>query len=158
MRCTDVRSPNLCCEMLLTHGSILDSCVGSIQAQLNSCDSNDYSCLCAGYINMLTCYDNCPNDTGASTVQQQRTQNCNAASVYSSTTVLSTAPATSAASSGASSATSTSSSAAVESGSASGTSSGSSSTPSETGTSGAENVKAAGGLLALVFAGAAALL
>jgi len=136
--------------------SILDSCKGTIQAQLNSCSTNDYSCLCSNYINMLSCYANCPDDIGVQTVQQQRQQNCEAASVYGSTTILGTATS----SSGASSATSTSSESAAQTGFASETSttSGSSSAASETSSSGAQNVKAAGGLLALVFAGAAAFL
>jgi hypothetical protein len=43
---------------------------------------------------MLTCYNNYPNDPGVGIVQQQREQNCIAASVYGSTTTLGTAPAT----------------------------------------------------------------
>lgn len=136
--------------------SILDACMGTIQGQVNACASNDYGCLCTQYGNLLTCYDNCPMDIGATTVKQQRDQNCNAASVYGTTsTTYGTASATSAASS----ATSTSDSeAAVQTGFASGTSSGGSAAAVETGSSGAESVKAAGSLLALIFAGAAALL
>lgn len=102
---------------------------------------------------MLVCYNNCPSDIGVGTVQQQRQQNCDAASVYGSTTVLGTASSTS----GAASATSTSSESVAQTEFASSTSSGSSSAASETSSSSAQNVKTASGLLALVF-GAAALL
>lgn len=74
--------------------SILEACKATIQGQINSCQSNDYSCLCENYGNMLTCYNNCPNDIGVTTVQQQRDQNCNAASVYGTTTKYGTASST----------------------------------------------------------------
>ncbi|KIW52794.1 hypothetical protein PV05_08414 [Exophiala xenobiotica] len=74
--------------------NILDACKATIQGQVNSCSQTDYSCLCTQYGNLLTCYNNCPNDAGVFTVQQQREQNCNAASVYGTTTTLGTASAT----------------------------------------------------------------
>ncbi|ETN46333.1 uncharacterized protein HMPREF1541_00517 [Cyphellophora europaea CBS 101466] len=74
--------------------NILDACKATIQGQINTCKANDYSCLCENYGNLLTCYNNCPNDIGVGTVQQQRDQNCNAASVYGTTTSYGTASST----------------------------------------------------------------
>jgi hypothetical protein len=75
--------------------STLDVCIASIQGQINSCATNDYSCLCTQYVNLITCYNNCPNDPNVGTAQQQRELNCNNASVYGSTTTYGTAAATS---------------------------------------------------------------
>ena len=33
---------------------VLDACIGTEQAQINSCQSNDYSCLCNSYGNLIT--------------------------------------------------------------------------------------------------------
>ncbi|KAI1629801.1 hypothetical protein EDD37DRAFT_67765 [Exophiala viscosa] len=66
------------------------------QAQVNSCAQTDYSCLCTQYGNLLTCYNNCPNDPGATTVQQDREQYCNAAAVDGSTTTMGVVSATNA--------------------------------------------------------------
>lgn len=67
---------------------VLDACLGTEQALINSCQSNDYSCLCNNYGNLLTCYANCPNDPGVTSVQQFRTQYCSAASAYGTTTLM----------------------------------------------------------------------
>ncbi|KAK6376192.1 hypothetical protein LTS17_007443 [Exophiala oligosperma] len=86
---------------------------------------------------MLTCYNNCPNDPGVGTVQQQKEQNCNAASVYGTTTTLGTASSTS----GSTSATLTESSAetAVHTGFASASETGASASGSATGSSSNDN-------------------
>ncbi|KAK4914084.1 hypothetical protein LTR66_017173 [Elasticomyces elasticus] len=135
--------------------NILDACKSTIQGQINTCATNDYSCLCTNYQNLLICYNNCPMDSGVGTAQQLRQQNCVAASAYGSTTILGTASVTS----GAMSATGTYSSSmtAVQSGFASGSNTASGVSASSTHASGAGDVKAAGGILALV-AGVAALL
>ena len=41
---------------MLTNPRVLDACIGTEQAQINSCRSNDYSCLCYNYGNLLTWY------------------------------------------------------------------------------------------------------
>lgn len=33
---------------------VLDACIGTEQAQINTCQSNDYSCLCNSYGNLIT--------------------------------------------------------------------------------------------------------
>lgn len=110
--------------LTLYSSSILTACIGTIQGQVNACASTDYSCLCTQYINLLTCYNNCPADPGVSTVQQQREQYCNAASVYASTSTHASVAATSAASSAT---TTDASNTAAQSGFASSTNTGASS-------------------------------
>lgn len=62
--------------------NILDACKATIQSQIDKCGGNDYICLCDNYTNMLTCYNNCPNDENKSTVQNQVTAYCVAAAPY----------------------------------------------------------------------------
>lgn len=133
--------------------STLDACIASIQGQINSCAQTDYSCLCTQYVNMLTCYANCPNDSDVATVQQQREQYCSAASVYGTTTTLGTAPVTSASTSAA---VTDSSQSAVETGFAGASNTGASASPSATGSSsdnGAHGLEVARGLIAMGLAG-----
>ncbi|RMD40538.1 hypothetical protein DV735_g4585, partial [Chaetothyriales sp. CBS 134920] len=147
--------------------NILDACIATIQGQINSCATTDYSCLCTQYVNLLTCYNNCPSDVGVGTVQQLRQQNCNAASVYGSTTTLQAtwtseeASSTATETSADSTATATSSEA-VETGFASGsgssTATSSSSTSSSTENAAAIGAEVASGLLAIVAAGFGLLL
>ncbi|EHY55492.1 hypothetical protein HRR83_008922 [Exophiala dermatitidis] len=133
----------------------LDACKSSIQGQINSCGQTDYSCLCTQYVNMLTCYANCPSDPSVGTVQQQRDQYCQDASVYGSTTTLGTAPATTA---GSTAATTTGSSiTGFHTGFASETGSAASASASATASSKSDNAAAslemAGGVVALAVAG-----
>jgi len=65
---------------------ILQACLKSTQPMLQGCSSNDWSCLCTQSINVLTCYNNCPNDPGAVGAGQTKQSYCNAASAYVSTT------------------------------------------------------------------------
>ncbi|RMZ88406.1 hypothetical protein DV736_g4359, partial [Chaetothyriales sp. CBS 134916] len=145
-----------------TAQDILDACIGTIQGQINSCATTDYSCLCTNYINLLVCYTNCPSDPGVGTVQQQREQNCNAASVYGSTTILkaSTEGSSTATATTGEATTSDSSDTAVQTGFASGSGSATASSASATSSSknGAATVEIAGGLLAVVAAGFGLLL
>src|ERR1700728_4526732 len=53
---------------------VLDACIATEQAQINGCSPSDYSCLCQQYGNLLTCYNNCPNDPGLFGIQQEKTQ------------------------------------------------------------------------------------
>jgi hypothetical protein len=136
--------------------SILDACMATEQGQVNSCASTDYSCLCTQYGNLLTCYNNCPNDPGVTTVQQQREQYCNAASIYDTTTTMSTTSATSV-SLTASATTSPTSASAAQSGFATASNTGTSSSASASSSSSQHNGVArsemAGSLIALVLAG-----
>lgn len=137
---------------LLTRTSILDACIPIIQGQVNSCGVTDYACLCTQYQNMLTCYINCPSDPGVFTVQQQREQNCIAASVYGSTTTLGTAPAATSAASATT--TGSSSDTSIHTGFASETGSSATSTTSSSATgNGAVGFEIAGGLVAVALGG-----
>jgi len=65
--------------------NILDSCLQSEKPQLQACAANDWSCLCTQSTNVLTCYNDCPNDPGKVAAQQTMTSYCNAASAYVTT-------------------------------------------------------------------------
>ncbi|KAF2690763.1 hypothetical protein K458DRAFT_412108 [Lentithecium fluviatile CBS 122367] len=86
--------------------NILDTCKGTQQTQIDKCEGNDWMCLCDNYTNLLTCYNNCPNDPVKSSVQNQVTQFCAAAAPLSSSS-LSVAATASKASSTSTSATAT---------------------------------------------------
>jgi len=58
---------------------IIQTCLGTENAQLNACAPTDWSCLCTQSTNVLTCYNNCPSDPNAFGSQQQQTSYCNAA-------------------------------------------------------------------------------
>ncbi|OTA29517.1 hypothetical protein BTJ68_09341 [Hortaea werneckii EXF-2000] len=58
---------------------IIQTCLGSTQAQLAACDATDWDCLCTQQTNVLTCYNNCPSDPNAFGAQQTKTSYCNAA-------------------------------------------------------------------------------
>lgn len=65
--------------VLTVDNSILDTCKAGIQTQIDTCKGNDWMCLCDNYTNLLTCYNNCPDDAGKSPVKNQVTQFCLAA-------------------------------------------------------------------------------
>ncbi|KAL3459893.1 hypothetical protein BJX64DRAFT_194056 [Aspergillus heterothallicus] len=77
--------------------NILDTCLTSIQAQVDNCGPNEWDCLCEQTNNLLTCYNNCPHDGGRNGVQQQKVSYCNAAEaagLLSSTTTSTSATTT----------------------------------------------------------------
>lgn len=41
---------------------IVEACLGTENGKLAACGTNDYVCRCAAFANILTCYNNCPND------------------------------------------------------------------------------------------------
>ncbi|EKG21565.1 hypothetical protein MPH_01073 [Macrophomina phaseolina MS6] len=92
--------------------NIVEACVASIKPRTEACGGVDWDCQCTAYTDLLTCYNNCPNDPTRSSVQNQVTQFCNAANANKSTSSSSSASAT---------ASGTSTSAATASASASGT-------------------------------------
>lgn len=59
--------------------SIINSCLNTENAQLASCASTDYDCLCTQSTNVNQCYTNCPSDPNANGAMQQMTSYCNAA-------------------------------------------------------------------------------
>jgi len=121
---------------------VLNQCILTEQARINSCAANDYSCLCQTYGNLLTCYNNCPNDPGLYSVQQEKTQQCDAAQSYGTTTVIT--------------AKSTSSSSSMTSMFA--TSGFASATPSDSASASAASATSTGGAVALTVEGASGLL
>ncbi|KAK6218286.1 hypothetical protein LQW54_002813 [Pestalotiopsis sp. IQ-011] len=63
---------------------ILEQCLITTTGYLNLCQTTDYSCLCNTYTSIMTCFNNCPNDSRRFQYSQQRELNCQNASVYSS--------------------------------------------------------------------------
>jgi len=129
---------------------ILDACLTSTKAILASCAANDYGCLCDQYTNVLTCYNNCPDDPGRFGIQQEVTQNCAANKAYGTTSTIpkDTATKTTATSAAASTGTGTAVTTGFGTGSSStGTSSGSASGSTHTGA--AQRVVVSGGLVGL---------
>ncbi|KAH8902378.1 hypothetical protein BR93DRAFT_264420 [Coniochaeta sp. PMI_546] len=59
---------------------IVEACLGTTNGQLAACSNNDYGCQCTAYTNILTCFNNCPNDTRISTYQSQKQIFCAMAS------------------------------------------------------------------------------
>ncbi|KLJ10486.1 hypothetical protein EMPG_14132 [Blastomyces silverae] len=72
--------------------SILDACVKSTTAILNTCPVQDWDCLCTHYNNVLTCYNNCPADQGRFGVESSKVANCNAAKQFGTARESATAP------------------------------------------------------------------
>ncbi|KAM0254958.1 hypothetical protein ACHAQJ_006266 [Trichoderma viride] len=64
---------------------ILEDCLKSTTTNANSCKPTDYVCLCAAYQAVYTCYNNCPNDIRAPSVQQQVDSYCRTASLLATT-------------------------------------------------------------------------
>jgi len=134
--------------------AVLNQCILTEQAQIDGCVANDYSCLCQQYGNLLTCYNNCPNDPGVYSVQQEKTQQCEAAQAYGTTTLMVAPKTTSSTSS--SVASSIAATSGFASASPSGTNTASAGAASATATAGAAPVldmKRASGLLAILAAG-----
>ncbi|KAK4154160.1 hypothetical protein C8A00DRAFT_14690 [Chaetomidium leptoderma] len=63
---------------------IVDTCLGDEKAKLAACAGTDYDCQCAGWQNILVCYNNCPNDTRQFSDAGQRDIFCAYASQFSS--------------------------------------------------------------------------
>ncbi|KAF1970534.1 hypothetical protein BU23DRAFT_556747 [Bimuria novae-zelandiae CBS 107.79] len=69
--------------------NIVDACVDQYDRQVEKCGGNDYICLCDGYTNKLTCYNNCMGSEDRPPVQNQVTQFCLAAAPLSSASIAS---------------------------------------------------------------------
>ncbi|KAM0450137.1 hypothetical protein ACHAPV_004424 [Trichoderma viride] len=65
---------------------ILEDCLKSTTANANNCNATDYTCLCAAYQAIYTCYNNCPSDIRAPSVQNQVDSYCRTASLLATTT------------------------------------------------------------------------
>ncbi|KAL7274417.1 hypothetical protein RUND412_002692 [Rhizina undulata] len=65
---------------------IVDACVQTEDSN-TTCTPNDWECMCNKATNLLTCYNNCPNDSAKFGYQSQQTAYCGAASAASSQSV-----------------------------------------------------------------------
>ncbi|KAI1331738.1 hypothetical protein F5Y16DRAFT_242715 [Xylariaceae sp. FL0255] len=73
--------------------NILESCLKTCTGYLDLCASQDYGCLCEKYTSIMTCFDNCPNDSRKPSYAGSQQVYCMNASVYSSSTKTPTASA-----------------------------------------------------------------
>ncbi|PSR98978.1 hypothetical protein BD289DRAFT_479771 [Coniella lustricola] len=139
---------------------IVETCLTSTEANQAACGNQDYSCQCAAYQAIVTCFNNCPGDARQSTYQGLVTQYCALASQYSSTNTVaatSTASVSGSESTAAAAAATTATTSGSDSSSSS-TATSSSASSSSSANSGAHLAKGAGGVLAAVAGVAAALL
>lgn len=65
---------------------ILKACLSSETAKLSNCGTNDWNCKCYAHENILTCFNNCPNDDSLNQWEGQKQIFCGYASQYPSTT------------------------------------------------------------------------
>lgn len=65
---------------------IVEACLTTQNTRLAGCAGTDYSCQCSAYIDILTCYNNCPDDTRKPIADGQRQIFCGYASQYPSST------------------------------------------------------------------------
>ncbi|CAK7213352.1 hypothetical protein SBRCBS47491_001776 [Sporothrix bragantina] len=71
--------------------NILDACLETENNLLGTCGTNDWDCKCNAYKNIVTCYNNCPNDQSVNTAQGQVQIFCGYASQYPSSTLAAAA-------------------------------------------------------------------
>ncbi|KAK4142062.1 uncharacterized protein C8A04DRAFT_38581 [Dichotomopilus funicola] len=75
---------------------IVESCLSSEKAKLATCDGKDYDCLCQSWKNILTCYNNCPNDSRLENDAGQRDIFCSYATQFASSSTAAPAKSTTA--------------------------------------------------------------
>ncbi|KAM5352345.1 hypothetical protein ACJ41O_005068 [Fusarium nematophilum] len=85
---------------------ILDRCLETETKKAEDCEVSDYDCLCAAHEAIVTCYNNCPDDSRASDAKSQEQIHCQNASLYGTKTKA-TKTATAASQTGSSDATAT---------------------------------------------------
>ncbi|KAK0702607.1 hypothetical protein B0T21DRAFT_388026 [Apiosordaria backusii] len=71
---------------------IVESCLGSEKAKLANCNTGDYDCQCAAWQAILTCYNNCPNDSRLPTDVGQKDIFCGYASQFPSKATTAASP------------------------------------------------------------------
>ncbi|EFX04791.1 phospholipase d1 [Grosmannia clavigera kw1407] len=64
--------------------NIVTACLSTENAQLASCGTSDWDCMCNAYVNIITCYNNCPDDTARNSAVGQKELYCSYASAYPS--------------------------------------------------------------------------
>ncbi|KAI8672568.1 hypothetical protein LRP88_02921 [Fusarium phalaenopsidis] len=65
---------------------IVKRCLETENAKAEDCKGDDWDCLCAAYEAIATCFNNCPDDTRASSAQSQVQIYCQQASLYGTRT------------------------------------------------------------------------
>ncbi|XXH03482.1 dihydroorotate dehydrogenase [Hypoxylon texense] len=65
--------------------NILDTCLQTTESYVSLCATTDYMCLCDKYVAIMTCFNNCPNDSREASYQQQKDLYCMNASLYATT-------------------------------------------------------------------------
>ncbi|KAI4867394.1 hypothetical protein F4820DRAFT_211174 [Hypoxylon rubiginosum] len=65
--------------------NILDTCLATTESYVSLCATTDYMCLCDKYVAIMTCFNNCPNDSREASYQQQKDLYCMNASLYATT-------------------------------------------------------------------------
>ncbi|POS87668.1 hypothetical protein EPUL_001806 [Erysiphe pulchra] len=68
--------------------AVLDTCISSTTAIATSCALTDYACLCQKNSDILTCFNNCPNDPRLAGVRSTQASYCANASAYPSSTTM----------------------------------------------------------------------
>ncbi|KAK4610392.1 hypothetical protein CLAFUW4_13546 [Fulvia fulva] len=71
---------------------IIANCLGTQTAQLNSCEVNDWACMCEQQNNVLTCYNNCPSDPRKAAADSQKVSWCGAAKAANPNSTTSSRP------------------------------------------------------------------
>lgn len=128
---------------------IVEACLGNMQGQLAACGSTDYECQCQQYTNMLTCFNNCPNDPRAHDYAGQKQIFCGYASQFPNKTTSKPVSGATASTSAATAAATTTGASATVSASDTSTATGSAASSSKT-NSAADLALNAGGVLAAV--------
>ncbi|KAK4126684.1 hypothetical protein N657DRAFT_566934 [Parathielavia appendiculata] len=128
---------------------IVEACLSSENAKLNSCGREEWECLCQQWKNIITCYNNCPNDPRQHESAGQRDIFCGYASQYSSSTTKASQLATASTTAAAESTQDTEQNSATRTGSQSGTATSTGSNAANT-NSAAYLALNAGGVLAAV--------
>ncbi|KAL2115536.1 hypothetical protein VTJ04DRAFT_9791 [Mycothermus thermophilus] len=65
---------------------IVEACLSSEKAKLAACKHDDYVCKCENWKNIVTCYNNCPNDERKHTDQGQVDIFCGYVTQFATTT------------------------------------------------------------------------
>ena len=134
---------------------ILEACLTSENAKFAACSEGDWDCKCSSYNNIMTCFNNCPNDSRREAQSGQQKIFCGYASQFpSSTPSAAGAAKTSAPSGAAAAATTTGPGGSTPSGSSTSTGA----NPAKTNGAATDLAVNAGGVLALVAAVVAAAL
>ncbi|KAN0108334.1 hypothetical protein V8E51_008076 [Hyaloscypha variabilis] len=61
---------------------VMDSCYASTSAIAQACATTDYSCLCSKWNDVLTCFDQCPNDPRYAATAASHATYCNDLAAY----------------------------------------------------------------------------